>query len=251
MKTIKAFTSLLAAATLALSACGAGDSAAVVVGASPVPHAQILKYVKENLAKKAGIEIEIKDYQNFFQHLPYLKEASSSKGYKFNHGTGVHIEPYGIYSKNIKNLKKLPKNAQVAITDDPSNQARALELLAKNGIITLPKDKKATIYNVEKNPKNITFKPAGAPSIPKILPDVDIAIINGNYALENGLKPSKDAIYLESGEGNPYANILAWNSAASGKKAASIKKLDELLHSPQVAAYIKKTWPNGEVIPAF
>lgn len=77
------------------------------------------------------------------------------------------------------------------------------------------------------------------------------SIINGNYALENGLKPSKDAIYLESGEGNPYANILAWNSAASGKKAASIKKLDELLHSPQVAAYIKKTWPNGEVIPAF
>ena len=237
MKTIKAFTSLLAAATLALSACGASDSAAVVVGASPVPHAQILKYVKENLAKKAGIEIEIKEYQdynvpnsalkdgdidaNFFQHLPYLKEASSSKGYKFNHGTGVHIEPYGIYSKKIKDLKKLPK------------------------------DKKATIYNVEKNPKNITFKPAGAPSIPKILPDVDIAIINGNYALENGLKPSKDAIYLESGEGNPYANILAWNSAASGKKAASIKKLDELLHSPQVAAYIKKTWPNGEVIPAF
>ena len=235
MKTIKAFTSLLAAATLALSACGASDSAAVVVGASPVPHAQILKYVKENLAKKAGIEIEIKEYQdynvpnsalkdgdidaNFFQHLPYLKEASSSKGYKFNHGTGVHIEPYGIYSKKIKDLKKLPKNAQVAITDDPSNQARALELLAKNGIITLPKDKKATIYNVEKNPKNITFKPAGAPSIPKILPDVDIAIINGNYALENGLKPSKDAIYLESGEGNPYANILAWNSAASGKKA--------------------------------
>ena len=172
MKTIKAFTSLLAAATLALSACGAGDSAAVVVGASPVPHAQILKYVKENLAKKAGIEIEIKEYQdynvpnsalkdgdidaNFFQHLPYLKEASSSKGYKFNHGTGVHIEPYGIYSKNIKDLKKLPKNAQVAITDDPSNQARALELLAKNGIITLPKDKKATIYNVEKNPKNIS-----------------------------------------------------------------------------------------------
>ena len=267
MKTIKAFTSFLAAATLALSACGASDSAAVVVGASPVPHAQILKYVKENLAKKAGIEIEIKEYQdynvpnsalkdgdidaNFFQHLPYLKEASSSKGYKFNHGTGVHIEPYGIYSKKIKDLKKLPKNAQVAITDDPSNQARALELLAKNGIITLPKDKKATIYNVEKNPKNITFKPAGAPSIPKILPDVDIAIINGNYALENGLKPSKDAIYLESGEGNPYANILAWNSAASGKKAASIKKLDELLHSPQVAAYIKKTWPNGEVIPAY
>ena len=234
MKTIKAFTSLLAAATLALSACGASDSAAVVVGASPVPHAQILKYVKENLAKKAGIEIEIKEYQdynvpnsalkdgdidaNFFQHLPYLKEASSSKGYKFNHGTGVHIEPYGIYSKKIKDLKKLPKNAQVAITDDPSNQARALELLAKNGIITLPKDKKATIYNVEKNPKNITFKPAGAPSIPKILPDVDIAIINGNYALENGLKPSKDAIYLESGEGNPYANILAWNSAPPARR---------------------------------
>ncbi|MFC2608596.1 MAG: MetQ/NlpA family ABC transporter substrate-binding protein [Peptidiphaga gingivicola] len=280
MSRFKSFAALAAVSALALSACGADDKASfkapkknsdgtvtITVGASPVPHAQILNYVQDNLAKKAGLKVEIKQYQdyiqpnsaldqgeidaNFFQHVPYLKDASKKNGYSFEHGKGVHIEPLGIYSKKIKDLKDLPDNATVAINDDPSNQARALELLVKNKIITLKKKDSPTIYDVESNPKKIQLKPYAAPSIPAALPDVDIAIINGNYALKNKLTPSKDALYLESGKDNPYANVLVWNSKANGKTIEAVKKLDKLLHSKEVSDYIKKTWPDGAVSPSF
>ena len=280
MTRFKSFVALAAASLLALSACGSDDKATfkapvknsdgtvtITVGASPVPHAQILNYVQDNLAKKAGLKVEIKQYQdyiqpnsaldegeidaNFFQHIPYLEDASKKNGYSFEHGKGIHIEPLGIYSKKIKDLKDLPNNAVVAINDDPSNQARALQLLVKNKIITLKKKDSPTIYDVESNPKHIQLKPYTAPSIPSALPDVDIAIINGNYALKNHLKPSKDALYLEPGKDNPYANILVWNSKANSKTIEAVKKLDKLLHSKEVSDYIKKTWPDGAAAPAF
>ena len=128
---------------------------------------------------------------------------------------------------------------------------RALELLVKNKIITLKKKDSPTIYDVESNPKKIQLKPYAAPSIPAALPDVDIAIINGNYALKNKLTPSKDALYLESGKDNPYANVLVWNSKANEKTIEAVKKLDKLLHSKEVSDYIKKTWPDGAVGPSF
>lgn len=281
---MKRFRSLAAAAAvtaLALSACGSSNSGSdstatasddsgltkIVVGASPVPHAKILTFVSENLAADAGIELEIKEYTdyvlpnedlqagdidaNFFQHVPYYDNAVAEKGYTFDRGDGVHIEPYGIYSNKITDLKDLPDGAKVGITNDPSNQARALELLAANDLITLQDVDNPTIYDLDKNTKNIEFVEAEAPAIPKLLPDVDIAIINGNFALDNGLKPSKDAIYLESGEDNPYANILAWNSESDADTIAAVEKLNELLHSEDVADYIRQTWPDGEVIPAF
>lgn len=281
MKKFKALAAISAAAALVLSACGskssdadssapAKDSSGVVtitVGASPVPHAKILKYVQDNLANDAGIKIVVKEYQdyvqpnvalnakeieaNFFQHLPYLAEDSKANGYSFEHGKGVHIEPYGIYSNKIKNLSELPSGAKVAITNDPSNQARALKLLVANNIITLKDVESPTIYDVADNPKNITFTEAEAPSVPQLLPDVDIAIINGNYALENNLNPAKDALYLEDGKDNPYSNVLVWNPAANSETVAAVKKLDDLLHSEAVAQYIRENWKNGEVIPAF
>ncbi len=279
MKRFRSLAAVAAVAALTLSACGNSDSGSdsdssassgltkIVVGASPVPHAKILSFVSENLAADAGIEIEIKEYNdyvlpnedlqagdidaNFFQHIPYYDDAVASKGYTFERGEGVHIEPYGIYSDKIEDLKDLPSGAKVAITNDPSNQARALELLAVNDIITLKDVDNPTIYDVDKNSKNIEFVEAEAPAVPKLLPDVDIAIINGNFALDNGLTPSEDAIYLESGEGNPYSNILAWNSEADASTVAAAKTLDELLHSDEVADYIRQTWPDGEVIPAF
>lgn len=279
MKRFRSLAAVAAVAALTLSACGNSDSGSdsdssassgltkIVVGASPVPHAKILSFVSENLAADAGIEIEIKEYNdyvlpnedlqagdidaNFFQHIPYYDDAVASKGYTFERGEGVHIEPYGIYSDKIEDLKDLPSGAKVAITNDPSNQARALELLAVNDIITLKDVDNPTIYDVDKNSKNIEFVEAEAPAVPKLLPDVDIAIINGNFALDNGLTPSEDAIYLESGEGNPYSNILAWNSEADADTIAAAKTLDELLHSDEVADYIRQTWPDGEVIPAF
>lgn len=275
MKKIRIFSALALTASLALAGCAGtsassdnGDATTITVGASPVPHAEILKYVSDKLAKDAGITIKIKEYNdyvqpnvalqnneidaNYFQHLPYLEAEIAEKNYTFDHGKGIHIEPYGVYSQKIKSLDELADGATVAVTNDPSNQARALELLVKNNLITLDTSKEnPTIYDIKDNPKNLTFKEAEAPAVPKLLPDVDIAIINGNYALENNLKPSKDAIYLEDGANNPYSNILVWNSKADSKKKDAIKKLDDLLHSDEVASYIKETWPDGEVIPAF
>lgn len=268
----------LATAALALAGCSsnassgasesAGSDTTIVVGASPTPQKQILEFVQKNLAEKAGINIEIREYQdyvqpnqalndgeidaNYFQHVPYFNEDTKERGFStLTHGEGIHLEPYGVYSNKIKYLKDLPDGAVVAITNDPSNQARALELLQDNGIIKLKDVDAPTIYDLAENPKNITFREADAPSVPKLLPDVDIAIVNGNFALQNGLTPSKDAIYTEKTEGNPYANVLAWNKNESEGKLASIAKLDDLLHSSEVSQYIKETWPDGEVIPAF
>ncbi len=283
MKRFRSLAAIAAASALALSACGNSDSGSdatadasaaenpgaikIVVGASPVPHADILKFVAENLAVAEDIDIEVKEYldyvlpnedlqagdidANFFQHIPYYDEQVESKGFTFERGEGVHIEPYGIYSNKITDIKDLPNGAKVAVTNDPSNQARALELLVANDIITLKDVENPTIYDVEKNTKNVEFVEAEAPAVPKLLPDVDIAIINGNFALDNGLTPSKDAIVLESGEGNPYSNILAWNSKADADKLAAVKRIDELLHTQEVADYIRENWPDGEVIPAF
>ena len=280
MKRFRSLAALAAISVLTLSACSNSDSGSdasadpsaagltkIVVGASPVPHANILNFVSENLAADAGIELEVKEYNdyvlpnedlqagdinaNFFQHVPYFDEQVAAKGFTFDRGEGVHIEPYGIYSNKIKDLKDLPDGAKVAVTNDPSNQARALELLVAHDIITLKDIENPTIYDVDKNPKNVQFVEAEAPAVPKLLPDVDIAIINGNFALDNGLTPSKDALVLESGESNPYSNILAWNTKEDADKLAAVKKLDELLHSSEVAEYIRKTWPDGEVIPAF
>jgi D-methionine transport system substrate-binding protein len=286
MKRFHAIAALAAASALTLAACSSGGSGAasesssaaatqaagdlttIVVGASPVPHAQILQFVQDNLAKDAGLNIEIKEYQdyvqpnvaledqsidaNYFQHVPYLEEEIASKGYTFDHGEGIHIEPYGIYSQKITSLDDLPDGAVIGITNDPSNQARALDLLQQNGIITVDDSvENPTIYDIKDNPKNVTFQEAEAPAVAALLPDVDIAIINGNYALESGLTPSKDALYLESGKDNPYANVLVWNTEEDASKIAAVKKLDELLHSDAVSEYIKQTWPDGEVQPAF
>ncbi|OKL53963.1 ABC transporter [Bowdeniella nasicola] len=271
----------IAAAALALSACGgssstdsttapessAGGTVRLTVGASPVPHAEILNFVKDQgLAEAAGIDLKVVEYTdyvqpnvalsegdldaNYFQHLPYLKAEIADKGYEFEHFEGVHIEPYGIYSQKIKNISELAEGAKVGISNDPSNQARALSLLVKEGVLKDLGKEDASIVdydgNAEANPKKLQFVETEAPALPRVLPDVDIAIINGNFALEGGLKPAEDAIVLESVEGNPYANLVAY--AKNTEKLDALKKLDEILHGQEVADFIKKTWPNGEVI---
>lgn len=271
----------LATAALALSACGgssstdattapessAGGTVQLTVGASPVPHAEILNFVKDQgLAEAAGIDLKVVEYTdyvqpnvalsegdldaNYFQHLPYLKAEIADKGYEFEHFEGVHIEPYGIYSQKIKNISELAEGAKVGISNDPSNQARALSLLVKEGALKDLGKEDASIVdydgNAEANPKKLQFVETEAPALPRVLPDVDIAIINGNFALEGGLKPAEDAIVLESVEGNPYANLVAY--AKNTEKLDALKKLDEILHGQEVADFIKKTWPNGEVI---
>ncbi|MGV9196955.1 MetQ/NlpA family ABC transporter substrate-binding protein [Arcanobacterium canis] len=273
-----AIVATLAAATLALGACGTSSSTGTTknadgtvtlkVGVSPVPHGDIIKFVKDNLAKKAGLNLDIVEYSdyvlpnknlengqldaNYFQHLAYLEAQEKEFGYKFEHGEGIHIEPYAVYSKRVKDLKDLPEGATISIVNDPANQARALVLLAKQGVIKVDENKKdLTIHDVAENPKKIHFQEIEAPNLPRTLDSVDASVINGNFALEGGLTPSKDAIVVEEGKDNPYANFLAWKADAPAEKKAAVKKLDNLLHSPEVAKFIKEKYTDGAVIPAF
>jgi YaeC family lipoprotein len=179
-----------------------------------VPHAEILAYVDENLAAEAGIDLEIVEYTdyvqpnvalsegdldaNYFQHLPYFDAEVAEKGYEFTASPGIHIEPYGVYSESVASLDELPDGAQVAVPNDPSNQARALVLLENEGLLTLADVENPTIFDVADNPKNIELSELDAAQLPRSLQDVDAAVINGNFALEAGLVPTEDAIALES-----------------------------------------------------
>lgn len=268
------------AIALALSGCGSDDAAGastptadadgittLVVGASPTPHAEILEFIQEELATDAGLKLDIKTYDdyvlpntalsegeldaNYFQHLPYFESQVSEQGYDFDHFEGVHIEPYALYSESITDVADIPDGAKFGITNDPGNQARALDLLVENDLLTLKDtgDELATLLDIDSNPKNFDFIETAPEQLVRALPDVDVAIINGNYALEAGLNPATDSLILESGENNPYANFLAVRS--EDKENAALVTLDELLHSPEVKAFIEERWPDGEVLAAF
>lgn len=269
--------SAAAALALGLSACSSSvdkadstngaDASGIVtlkVGASPSPHAKILKYVDENLAAEAGIDLDIVEYTdyiqpnealksgdldaNFFQTVPYLKQQAEENGYEFTAGKGIHLEPLAVYSEKLKSLDQLPEGATIGIIDDVTNQSRALALLAEQGLVTLPTDgSDANVHTVTKV-KKFEFKEVQGPQLVRSLADVDVAVINGNFAQEGGLSP-KDAIVVESPENNPAVNILAW--ANNTKKLDAVKKLEDLLHSDQVKQYIEQTWSDDSVIPAF
>lgn len=267
-------------AVTGLTACGAGGGdtsgpeaddqgvTKLVVGASPTPHAKILEFVDAELAAKHGLDLDIKTFDdyiqpnvqlaegtidaNYFQHLPYYEAQVKDRGYDFAHFPGVHIEPFALYSKKVKDVAELADGAQVGINNDPSNQGRALELLAEAGVITLKEGKdatNATIYDIDSNPRKLEFKETDPAQLVRSLDDLDVAVINGNYALEADLSPTKDAILVEAAEDNPYANFLTVQK--KDEKNAALTKLDELLRSPEVKAYIEKTWSDGSVLPAF
>lgn len=265
---------------LALTACGGSSTpsaqvttldpanpATLTVGASPVPQAKILEFINQDLAPKAGLKLDIKeieDYQtpntalsdgsldaNYYQHLPWYEDQVTTKGYKFGHGEGVHIEPYAAFSEKVQDIKDLQDGAKVAITNDPSNQVRALKVLEVAGLVKDIKDDTSVLtLSDEQNPKKLKF----SENQPELLindlkdPSVDLALINGNFILKAGLS-TQDALAVESVENNPYANFLAWRE--DSQDDVRIKKLDELLHSPEVKAFIEKEWPNGDVTVAF
>ncbi|MBB2911333.1 D-methionine transport system substrate-binding protein [Streptosporangium becharense] len=251
-------------ATQAGSATPAAD-APIKVGVNPVPHGEVLKYVKDNLAAKAGLNLEIVEFTdyvqpntqldegnldaNYFQHIPYLEEFSKGKGITLSWVAPVHIEPLGLYSKKIKSIGELAQGAQVALPNDASNLGRSLKLLADNGVITLKEGVgvKATERDVAGNPKELKFQPLEAAQLPRSLEDVDAAVINGNYALESGLQPATDSLLLEKGENNPYANGLVTVPAKVGDPR--VKKLAEVLQGPEVKKFIEDKY-KGAVLPA-
>ncbi|MGV9263980.1 MetQ/NlpA family ABC transporter substrate-binding protein [Kitasatospora sp. NPDC003701] len=275
MRNALKFTSVLATAGIALSlaACGSSGSsgssdpnAPLTVVASPTPHGQILKFVKDNLAEKAGLKLTIKevtDYvtpntavqdgsadANYFQHVPYLEDFNKKHGTQIVSVEPVHLEPLGVYSKKVKAIGDLKDGATVGLPNDATNEGRALKLLADNNVITLKAGvgTAATPQDITGNPKNLKWKELEAAQLPRSIDDLDAAVINGNYALDAGLKPAGDSLILEKAEGNPYANILA---VKQGKENdPRVKKLAELLHSAEVKKYIDDTF-KGSVIPAF
>jgi D-methionine transport system substrate-binding protein len=275
--TAKITTAVLAAGalTLGLTACGSDQestassadySGPLVVAASPVPHAEILTYVKDHLAKKAGLDLEVKEFTdyvtpntatedgsvgaNYFQNQPYLDDFNKKNGTHIVPVVTVHLEPLGLYSHKVKKADALKSGATVAVPNDTVNEARALKLLAANGLITL-KDgigNEATPADITKNPKNLTFKELEAAQTPRSLDDVDAAVINGNYAIEADFKPSKDALVLESPKNNPYGNFLAVKKG--NEKDPRVKKLAKLLTSAEVRKFIEDKY-DGSVLASF
>jgi len=255
--------SALALAALALSVQAAD---VLKVAATPVPHAEILNFVKPRLQAE-GIELQVKEFSdyvqpnmavadkqldaNFFQHQPYLDSFNRDR--KTNlvvvPNGKVHVEPFGAYSNRIKNLKDLKDGATVAIPNDPSNGGRALILLAKQGLITLkdPGSLTPTPLDVVQNPKKLKFRELEAPLLPRALPDVDLALINTNYAIEAKLNPTQDALFIE-GADSPYTNIVA--ARADRANDPAIAKLMKALHSPETRQFILDKY-KGAVVPAF
>ncbi|MFD5030481.1 MetQ/NlpA family ABC transporter substrate-binding protein [Streptomyces sp. NPDC058405] len=250
----------------ATSASGAADtSKPLVVAASPTPHADILNFVKKNLAEKAGLNLEVKEFTdyvlpntatesgevgaNFFQHKPYLDDFNKKKGTHIVPVVNVELEPLGLYSSKAKDLKDIRSGQSIAIPNDTTNEGRALKLLADNGLITL-KDGAGTDANLSdiKDAKGLTFKELEAATLPRALNDVDAAVINGNYAIEADLKPAQDALALEKADGNPYANFLAVKKG--NESDPRVLKLAKLLNSPEVKEYIEDTY-DGSIVPAF
>ncbi|MEU8523194.1 MetQ/NlpA family ABC transporter substrate-binding protein [Streptomyces sp. NBC_01216] len=269
-----------AALALGLTACGtssdpasakdtagAGDlSKPLVVAASPTPHADILGFVKDHLAAKEGLKLEVKEFTdyvlpntatesgqvdaNFFQHKPYLDDFNAKNKTHIVPVVDVHLEPLGLYSKKVEDLKDLKPGQTIAVPNDTTNGGRALRLLADNGLITL-KDGVGSNGKLSDitDRKGLEFKELEAATVPRALDDVDAAVVNGNYAIEADLNPATDSLALEKAEGNPYANFLAVKEG--NEKDARVQKLAKLLNSPEVKQYIEDTYKNGAVVPAF
>lgn len=274
------FAAAASVAALSLAGCGlvggndtevgteANGITTLKIGVSPVPHGDIVRFVDEELAEDAGLDLEIIEYNdynipnqelneggldaNYFQHEPWFDEEVEGQGYDLAHYSGIHIEPFALYSDKYDDVADLPDGAKIGINNDPSNQGRGLELLQEAGLITLAEGvegSSATLNDIEDNDKNLEFIEADAASLARTLQDVDASVVNGNNALEAGLSPVEDSLIIEDGENNPYANFLAVR--AGDENNEHLTTLDELLHSDEVRGYIEETWPEGEVLPAF
>ncbi|WP_315215514.1 MetQ/NlpA family ABC transporter substrate-binding protein [Actinomyces dentalis] len=273
--------SLVSAVALALTACGSKGSAdgsvkgievkdgvaTITIGATPQPHVTILQWVQDNLAAGAGLSLDIKeidDYQtpntslddgslaaNFYQTPNFLKQQIEEKGYDFVSIADVHIEPMGIYtSKGYTSVDQAASGGTVVLNSDPANTARGLKLLQTAGLITLdPSVEIPSDLDVTANPKNLKLVTVDGAQVAASMADAELAVINGNYALQAGLVPSRDALVLEPGEHSPYANELVVRTADKGNE--HLVKLAGLMNSPELKAYIEQTWTDGSVIPAF
>lgn len=244
------------------SSGGKEEDKTIKVGASPTPHAEILEVVKPLLEEK-GYNLEVVEFDdyvlpntslaegeldaNFFQHIPYLEQMNKEKDLKLTYTAKVHIEPMGVYSEKHDSLDDLKEGAKISVPNDATNEARALQLLAKNGIIEVADKELITAKDITKNPKNIEIVEVDAAQVPSTLQDVDFAVINTNFALNVNLNPTKDALAIESSD-SPYANILVCRE--DNKDDEKIKVLTEALTSDEVRTFIEEKY-QGSIVPTF
>lgn len=265
MKKIIAILFALMLVACVFVGCSKKDSKVLKVGATPEPHASMLNLVKDDLAAQ-GITLEVVEFTdyvtpnkaledgqidaNFFQHIPYMDSQNAEMGYHLVNAGGIHIEPIALYSKKVTSLSALPDGATIAIPNDPTNEGRALLLLQSAGLITLNAAAgiEATPLDITSNAKNLKFSEIEAASLPRVLGDVDAAIINGNYAIPAGLSAAKDGLFVE-GADSPYVNIITVK--AGNENDPKVQALVKALKSDEIKEYITKTYPNGEVVLAF
>lgn len=264
MKKVFVFVLVALFAVTSAFASGAGESASNVikVGATPDPHAAILEVVKGELAEQ-GYDLQIVEFTdyitpnealaageldaNYFQHLPYLESYCQERGYNLVSAGGIHIEPMALFSKSYTSLEQLPNGATIGIPNDPTNEGRALLLLESAGLITLKEGAglEAIPSDIADNPKNLRFSEIEAASLPRVLDDLDAAVINGNYAIPAGLISTRDGLFVEGAE-SPYVNVIAVQ--AGHENDPGIVALVNVLKGATVKDYVTERYPNGEVV---
>lgn len=254
--------------SLGLIGCGSvkKDDKTITIGVSPVPHAEIVKQI-EPILKEGGYNLVIKEFDdyetpntavqdgeidaNYFQHIAYLNTTNSEKGYDLTYTAEIHIEPMAIYSTKLSSLDEIEEGAVIAIPNDLSNEARALRLLQEAGLIKVNDGELITKEDIIENPKNLKFKELEAAQLPRVLDEVDGAVINGNYALQAELDTSKNGLYVED-KNNEYIknnrNVLAVKKG--NETSEKIQALTKALTSNAVKKYIEDTY-KGAVIPVF
>ncbi len=270
---MKKVLAIILAAGLALGAAGCGSNKStgaeggkedktIVIGVSPVPHKAIVEAAVPILEKE-GYKVKIEEFTdyvlpntaladkdldaNFFQHVPFLNKTVSEKGLKLTYTVKVHLEPLGFYSQKIKNFDDIKSGAEIAIPNDPTNGARALRLLESKGLIKLKEGELVSKMDITENPKNIKITELDAPQLPRVLGDVEGAVINTNFALEAGMDPIKDALIMEEKD-SPYANVVAVRE--ENKDSEKIKALSKALNSPEVKEFIEENY-KGSILPSF
>ncbi len=275
MKKLSVILLILAIGMFAVVGCGGGgeegaeqESAQLLVGASPVPHAEILEFIQPILAEQ-GIELKIQEFTdyvqpnqtlfdgqldaNFFQHLPYLEQFNADNDMDLTYTVAVHFEPMGVFSDTITSLDEIEDGAKIGVPSDPTNEARALLLLQDNGLLTLKEgvELKATKIDIVDNPKNLEIIEMEAAQLAIALPDMTAAVINGNYALDSGYAIA-DAIVSEGKDSvaaKTFGNILAIRSGDEDRP--EIKALGEVLNSNEVRAFIEENYAESGFVPTF
>jgi D-methionine transport system substrate-binding protein len=265
-----------ATAVALLAACGSpserareetgGEDVTVLrIGATPMPHAEILEFVDENLAADAGLALDVSVYTdynqpnaalaegelhaNYYQTRPFLEEyLQGNPDADLSYVTDVHLEAFGVYSQELTDLADLAEGAQIGVPNDTSNMGRALDLLDTEGVITLADtgEEAPSVDDIEDNPLDVAVTPVEAAQLPRSLQDLDAAVVNGNYALEADLVSTANVLAWEETEDNPYANGLVVATHDIGDQ--EIARLDELLHSDEVRAFMEERW-EGVVVP--